>query len=146
MDTNAIIILARKHVHNAAAMQSSAELCLAEAIALRDAGDLPAAAQRAIKSLAYSVGILHQDHLRAVLLSRPKKARDDRAQTELAVPVPNQSSTKFEPESTDSDSCANCGAHRKDHKRAACPPLGEALQWDAPRDYISGREELARHE
>ena len=56
MNTNEVIILARKHIGNGAAMDSSARLCLADAIALQNAGDLESAKRRAIKSLAYSVG------------------------------------------------------------------------------------------
>lgn len=65
MNTDSAIILARKHVHNGAAMQSSAELCLTDAIALFEAGDLVNAKARAVKSLGYSVGILHADYTRA---------------------------------------------------------------------------------
>lgn len=65
MTTNQVIILARKHVHNPVAMRSSAELCLADAVRLQDEGNLNAAKARALKSLAYSVGILHADYRRA---------------------------------------------------------------------------------
>ena len=51
MNTNEVIILARKHIGNGAAMDSSARLCLADAIALQNAGDLESAKRRAIKSL-----------------------------------------------------------------------------------------------
>jgi len=65
MNTNEVIILARKHLHNEAAMSSSAELCLSDAIKLYDDGDFTHAKERAIKSLAYSVGAFHKDYQRA---------------------------------------------------------------------------------
>jgi hypothetical protein len=65
MNTNDVIILARKHVGNGAVMESSARLCLEDAVRLQDKGNLDAAKARAIKSLGYSVGILHADHQRA---------------------------------------------------------------------------------
>lgn len=65
MNTDKAIILARKHVHNGAAMQSSAELCLSDAVRLRDEGKLDLAKIRAVKSLGYSVGCFHNDYKRA---------------------------------------------------------------------------------
>ena len=65
MDANTVITLARKHVGNGATMESSARLCLEDAVALKDAGKLDDAKRRALKSLAYSVGILHADYARA---------------------------------------------------------------------------------
>jgi hypothetical protein len=59
---NSAIVLARKHVGNGAAMDSSARLCLADAVALFDAGDFDGAKARAIKAIAYSVGIFHADY------------------------------------------------------------------------------------
>jgi len=59
------IILARKHVGNGAAMESSARFCLADAIVQLDAGNLDAAHMWAKKSLSYSVGIFHADYKRA---------------------------------------------------------------------------------
>jgi hypothetical protein len=53
---NKAIRLARKHIGGA--MESSARLCLADAINLFDSGDVDFAHHRALKSLAYSVGIL----------------------------------------------------------------------------------------
>lgn len=55
-----VIRLARKHLGGA--MESSARLCLADAIGLFDAGDWDGAKDRAIASLAYSVGITHADY------------------------------------------------------------------------------------
>ena len=60
-----ILILCRKHLGNGAAMESSARLCLADAICLKDKGEFEYARQRAIKSLAYSVGISHADYQKA---------------------------------------------------------------------------------
>lgn len=57
--------LARKHIGNGAAMDSSARLCLADAVAAHDRGDLDRAADRAIASLRYSVGMFHGDFHKA---------------------------------------------------------------------------------
>lgn len=62
MNANQAIILARKHVGNGAVMESSARLCLADAIAQYDKGEEEYAINHAKKSLAYSVGIFHQDY------------------------------------------------------------------------------------
>jgi hypothetical protein len=73
-NTETLIILARKHIGNGAAMDSSARLCLADAMALHDkakegsTSDYAFARERAIKALGYSVGILHADYQRAVRL------------------------------------------------------------------------------
>lgn len=64
MTTNTVITLARKHL-GAGAMQSSARLCLQDAIELYDSNDFENAYNRALKSLAYSVGILHPDYRKA---------------------------------------------------------------------------------
>jgi len=66
MTTLKIIRLARQHVANDAATESSARLCLSDALACYDAGDLESAVQRAIKSLAYSIGVFHRDYQRTV--------------------------------------------------------------------------------
>jgi hypothetical protein len=65
MNTNDVITLARKHVGNGAAMESSARLCLEDAVKLQAQGKLEDAKRRAVKSLGYSVGIFHADHQRA---------------------------------------------------------------------------------
>lgn len=57
------IAAARKNLGGV--MESSARLCLADAIALFDAGDLVAAKARALKSLSYSVGVFHPDYAKA---------------------------------------------------------------------------------
>jgi hypothetical protein len=66
MTAHQTIILARKYVmQGEAPMQSSAELCLSDAVKLYDNGALDRAKDRAIKSLAYTVGISHPDYARA---------------------------------------------------------------------------------
>jgi hypothetical protein len=63
MNVNDTLILARKHLGGS--MESSALLCLTQAIEHRDAGAYDLARQWAIRSLSYSVGILHPDYQRA---------------------------------------------------------------------------------
>ena len=58
-----LLALARRHVGGP--MESSARLCLADAVAARDAGDFCAAIDRAVDSLRYSVGVFHPDYVRA---------------------------------------------------------------------------------
>ena len=65
MNANQIITLARKHVANGAVMESSARGCLADAIAQFDLGNEGYAKMWALKTLAYSVGVFHQDYKRA---------------------------------------------------------------------------------
>jgi hypothetical protein len=65
MNTKPILDLARKHVATTPEHEGSARLCLADAVALYDAGDWQHARSRALKSLAYSIGILHPDYRRA---------------------------------------------------------------------------------
>ena len=65
MNTNQTIILARKHALNDCAMQSSAMLCLSDAIALQNDGALTQAKARALRSLQYSIGAFHPDFKRA---------------------------------------------------------------------------------
>jgi hypothetical protein len=64
MTLEAIIIAARKHL-GTGVMDSSARLCLADALDARDRGDWDAARMWALKSLAYSVGVFHADYKRA---------------------------------------------------------------------------------
>jgi hypothetical protein len=64
MTTVKVLVLACSHIGNGD-MVSSAKLCLQDAILLLDEGDLAHARKRALRSLAYSVGILHQDYARA---------------------------------------------------------------------------------
>lgn len=60
------IRLARKHVGNGAAMESSARLCLADAIERMESGSYDSAHYRACQSMKYSVGIFSQDYQSAV--------------------------------------------------------------------------------
>jgi len=66
MFASQVIVLARKHIGNGAAMDSSARLCLADAVALFDKEDFDAAKRRAVSALSYSVGIFHADYKKAV--------------------------------------------------------------------------------
>jgi hypothetical protein len=65
MDANQAIILARKHVADNAANESSARFCLYDAVRQYDEGNLDAARMWAKKSLAYSVGIFHAAYKKA---------------------------------------------------------------------------------
>ena len=64
MNSKDVIILARKHL-GSGVMDSSARLCLSDAIMLYDDGDLIHAKERALKSVFYSVGKFHADYKRA---------------------------------------------------------------------------------
>ncbi len=66
--TTKIQTLARKHLGKGE-MESSARLCLADSIELSDLGDFKSASERALKSLAYSVGVFHPDYKRAANLA-----------------------------------------------------------------------------
>lgn len=63
MNLEAVIVEARKQLGGS--MESSARLCLADAICHKDKGDLEMAASRALKSIAYSVGIMHPAYSKA---------------------------------------------------------------------------------
>lgn len=65
MNTKPILDLARKYVATTPENEGSARLCLADSVALYDQGDWQHARSRALKSLAYSVGVLHPDYQRA---------------------------------------------------------------------------------
>ncbi len=60
MNTKEVLALARKHLSN-----DSSRLCLADAVALEEKGELEYAKARALKSLAYSVGVFHSDYKKA---------------------------------------------------------------------------------
>jgi hypothetical protein len=60
MNANLAIIAARKNIGGV--MESSARLCLTDAIEAHDRGDFEAAKMWAVKSLAYSVGVFHADY------------------------------------------------------------------------------------
>lgn len=63
-DSTKVFALARKHLGNGSAYDSSARLCMADAMRL-ETDDLPRAMVCAMRSLAYSVGILHADYAKA---------------------------------------------------------------------------------
>ena len=71
MNANQTIILARKHVGT----DSSARLCLSDAIRCYEDGLLDAAKDRAIRSLAYSVGVFHPDYKAAIKPTKPVSSR-----------------------------------------------------------------------
>lgn len=56
-----VVALARQHVGKAQ-MLCSAQLCLSDAEMWLGRGDFDNARARALKSLAYSVGIMHSDY------------------------------------------------------------------------------------
>lgn len=60
-DVTKTLVLARLHLGKGT-MESSARLCLADAVRLFDDGEYDRAQERALKSLAYSVGITHPDY------------------------------------------------------------------------------------
>ena len=62
MDAKQAIILARKHVADDSANESSARACLADAVGCYDSGMPRAAFRWALKSLSYSVGVFHADY------------------------------------------------------------------------------------
>lgn len=64
MNTSNVLALARKHL-GSGSMESSARLCLSDAVKLYDDGDFERAKARALKSIAYSVGAFHPDYIRA---------------------------------------------------------------------------------
>jgi hypothetical protein len=61
-EANKAIILARKHIGNGALMDSSARVCLNDALRAVEREDYRAAKMWALSSLAYSVGIFHADY------------------------------------------------------------------------------------
>lgn len=64
MNIDKLFALVRSHL-GTGEMESSARSCFADAIRLRDEGDYDRAIKTALKSLAYSVGILHADYAKA---------------------------------------------------------------------------------
>lgn len=64
MNVDKIIRLARKH-RDKGIMASSARSCLADAIGQYDKGEFKSAKMWALKSLAYSVGMAHEDYIKA---------------------------------------------------------------------------------
>jgi len=67
MDYEKAIILARKNLGAMEGkMDSSARLCLYDALQCRDNGKYELAKKWAIRSLSYSVGIFHPDYKKAI--------------------------------------------------------------------------------
>jgi hypothetical protein len=64
MTTDKVMALARKHIGKGI-MDSSARVCLSDANHLFDRGLLDYAKKRALDSLRFSVGIFHQDYIKA---------------------------------------------------------------------------------
>jgi hypothetical protein len=61
--TDKVLALARKHLGKGD-MESSARVCLADAVHLRERGLLDYARSRALTSLKYSVGVFHPDYMK----------------------------------------------------------------------------------
>ncbi len=80
--THKVLMLARKHL----GQNSSARVCMSDAIRAIDRGDIDRAERMALRSLAHSVGILHADYSAAfhasgiegnVHLVSPIKTKED---------------------------------------------------------------------
>lgn len=65
MTTTQILALARKNLDTTPENEASARLCLSDAVAMFNQGYLHDARGRALRSLSYSLGILHPDYQRA---------------------------------------------------------------------------------
>lgn len=66
MNTVQIIAIAERHARAmTGGMQSSALLCISDAKICQSQGDAESVKRRALKSLAYSVGISHPDYIAA---------------------------------------------------------------------------------
>jgi len=65
MNMKPIMDLARAHLDTTPENEGSARLCFSDAIAMYEAGDWQACRSRCLRSLAYSVGVLHPDYQRA---------------------------------------------------------------------------------
>ena len=59
---NSVIVTARVSIDDRRPMASSARFCLHDAIRAYDSGDYATAFSRAMRSLQYSVGILHPSY------------------------------------------------------------------------------------
>lgn len=64
MQVSKVMALARKHL-GSGDMESSARLCMADAVNLYNEGLYDFAKARALASLEYSVGIFHPDYKKA---------------------------------------------------------------------------------
>lgn len=58
-------VLTAARFHLGGSLESSARVCLEDAVRLKDSGDYEMAANRALKSLAYSVGIFSHHYTKA---------------------------------------------------------------------------------
>lgn len=67
-----ILMVANRHRNNGAAMQTSACLCYEEAREAYVAKDYQRAYLRALRSLEYSIGILHPDYRQAFAYPRSR--------------------------------------------------------------------------
>ncbi len=65
MNLDQIIALAAVYSNNGASMASSARICLSDAQILRQEGRLIESKARALRSLHYSIGVMHRDYIRA---------------------------------------------------------------------------------
>ena len=69
MNSFDLINLARKHASNGSEMQSSAMLCLKDALSLFAQNKFTEARNRSLTSLRYSIGVLHPDYIAATQTS-----------------------------------------------------------------------------
>jgi hypothetical protein len=65
MTTDQILALARKHLSASPERESSARFCLNDAVRAQERGDDRATRMWALKSLGYSIGVLHPDYAKA---------------------------------------------------------------------------------
>lgn len=78
MNSFDLINLARKHASNGSEMQSSAMLCLQDALCLFAQNKFAEARNRSLASLRYSIGVLHPDYCAA---TSPTIAKTNRLPT-----------------------------------------------------------------
>jgi hypothetical protein len=78
------IQLARNHVADNAKMESSARICLADAINLFDRDEYRDAIGRAMRSLSFSVGIHHSDFQKVVDMNDKAREAEESAAYEKA--------------------------------------------------------------
>lgn len=75
LTATAIITIARSHLGNGAAMDSSARSCIDDAERLLAEGRIDLAKQWALRSLSYSVGLFHPDYARIAAVVPRQSAR-----------------------------------------------------------------------
>lgn len=108
MNIDDVLVIARKHLGKGV-MDSSARLCLEDAIQLVEAGNFEAARTRALKSIAYSVGIFHDDYIQAkqeLETDYCERCGDEFTEDELVVDVIDSQETTL---------CKHC--HDKEYHR-----------------------------